>query len=69
MQTSSFYCHRGLFRSPFASAHSLHVYVEASVEAYANASSNSSTISPSCSYFLLSLINKTQGTRSLGRPS
>jgi hypothetical protein len=62
MQTSSFYWHRGLLRSPSLSPHSLPVYAEALAEVYANASSNSSSISPSphryydtrvCAYFEL----------------
>ena len=47
MQTSSFYQHRGLFRNPSLSPHCLYVYVEALAQAYANVSSNSSSICPS----------------------
>ncbi len=63
IQSSSFYRHRGLLRSPSLSPHSLPVYAEALAEAYANASSTSSSISPSprrnydprvCAYFELS---------------
>jgi hypothetical protein len=63
MQTSSFYQYHGLFRSPSLSPHSLHVYDDVLAEAYANASSNSSSIFPSphryyntrvCVYFELS---------------
>ena len=63
IQTSSFYRHRGLLRNPFFSHHSLPVYAEALAETYANASSTSSSISPSprryydtrvCAYFELS---------------
>ena len=63
METSSFYRHRGLFRSPSLSPHNLPVYAEALAQTYANASSDSdSSISPSprryydtrvCSYFEL----------------
>ena len=63
IQTSSFSRHRGLLRSPSLSPHSLPVYTEALAESYVNASSTSSSISPSprrnydprvCAYFELS---------------
>jgi len=63
MQTSSFYRHRGLLRSPSLSPHILPMYAEALAQTYADDSSSSSSISPSprryydtrvCSYLQLS---------------
>jgi len=44
-QTLPFYRHSGFFRSPSLSPHGLPIYVEDLALAYANASSNSSSIS------------------------